>query len=130
MVNVRSKGASAEREAAIWIQKYFSLEFKPERNLEQVRKGGHDLLGFPPFAFEIKRQEILYKRDWWLQAVTSITKTYPIPVVMYRQSKRKWKFLISAKHIGLKNGFIELEEREFVMWATNLLHTEITADIS
>lgn len=130
MVNGRSKGANGEREAAIWIQKHFDLEIKPERNLEQVRKGGHDLLGFPPFAFEIKRCEVLSKRDWWLQAVTSATSTYFVPVVMFRQNKGKWNFLISAKNIGLKTGYIQLEEREFIMWAKNFMNMEITADIS
>jgi hypothetical protein len=121
MINGRNKGANGEREAAEWLATKFNLGIKPERNLEQVRKGGHDLLGFPPFAFEIKRAETLNLRDWWLQAVHSCTDEYHIPVVMYRQNRRKWQFLISAQLIGVDKGYIHLEEREFILWATKLI---------
>jgi len=120
-INSRQKGANGEREAAEWLATNFKLASKPERNLEQVRQGGHDLIGFPPFAFEVKRQEVLEKRKWWLQAINSLTDEYSIPVVMYRQNRKKWKFLISANYLGLKNGYIELEIKEFKEWVENLL---------
>ena len=121
-INVRSKGANGEREAASWLQQQFKLEHRPERNLEQVRRGGHDLLGFSPFAFEIKRSQAIDKRNWWLQAVTSCTEEYCIPVVMWRPNNQPWRFLISAKNIGIKTGYIQLEQREFVFWASKLVH--------
>lgn len=116
MVNAKNKGAAAEREAAKWLKIAFKLENEPQRNLEQVRSGGFDLIGFPPFAFEIKRCETLDLRGWWLQAANSCTPEYRIPIVMYRQSRQPWRFLISAKTIGLKNGFVLLQEREFKLW--------------
>jgi hypothetical protein len=116
MVNARSKGAAGEREAAKWLQAQFGLEHCPQRNLEQVRSGGYDLTGFHPFAFEIKRCEAIAKRDWWLQIVHS-HRPGEIPVVMYRRNKQPWRFLISAVHLGLKTGFIQLESREFIMFA-------------
>jgi len=115
-INGRAKGAAAEREAAQWLKDTFHLEVTPERNLEQVRSGGHDLLHFQPFAFEIKRCETLALRQWWVQAVTSCTDEYNEPVVMYRQNRKQWQFLISAKHIGLKTGYIQLAAPEFVRW--------------
>lgn len=115
-INGIKKGKAGEREAADWLYKEFNLSIKPERNLEQTRGGGHDLNGFQPLCIEVKRQETLAKRDWWLQVTSAVTKEYSVPIVMYRQNRKKWKFLISARSIGLPTGFIELEVREFKMW--------------
>ena len=117
IMNVRNKGANGEREAAKWLELELRLEpGSMQRNLEQCRSGGFDLIGCPPFAFEVKRCQVLSKRDWWLQVVTGCNSEYNIPVVMYRQNNKKWKFLISAKWLGLENGYIELEVREFIAW--------------
>jgi len=122
-INGRNKGAAAEREAAKWLKLKFKLEHEPQRNLEQYRYGAHvnstgfDLIGFPPFCLEIKRVEKLNLRSWWVQAVAAITPTHSEPVVMFRQNRGKWRFLISAGHIGLENGFVTLEENEFIKWA-------------
>lgn len=123
MVHAQKKGAAGEREAAKWLKSRFNLEIEPKRNLEQVRSGGFDLEGFPPFALEIKRCETLQLRDWWVQATNSCTRQYCIPVVMYRQNKKPWRFLISAKTLGLKNGYVMLEEREFIMWVQGVLNS-------
>jgi len=127
MVNGRAKGANGEREAAKWLQLNFGLANCPQRNLEQVRSGGHDLVGFEPFAFEVKRCEAVSLRKWWLQCVTSASKLHMVPVVMFRQNNKPWRFLISAKHIGLQNGFIQLEEREFILWAKLIIKRECDA---
>lgn len=119
-INSRSKGANGEREAATWLAKKFKLEKVPQRNLEQVRSGGFDLIGFEPFALEIKRCQVLSLRAWWVQVVNACPPGAH-PVVMYRQNHQSWRFLISAKNIGLRNGFIQLEEREFTLWAYGLL---------
>ena len=119
-INSRNKGANGEREAGRWLQEQFKLEKTPRRNLEQVRSGGHDLEGFQPFCIEVKRSETIDKRSWWLQVTHSLTDEYFVPVVMYRQNGRKWKFLISGKHIGIKNGFMQLEEREFKLWVPTI----------
>jgi len=127
-INGRNKGANAEREAARWLKIQFKLEHEPERNLEQYRFGGKgktqagfDLQGFQPFCFEIKRVEVLALRSWWVQCVHAVTDEYPVPVVMFRQNRGKWRFLISAQNIGLKAGFIQLEDREFKRWVEALL---------
>jgi hypothetical protein len=127
MVNARSKGANGEREAAKWLQEKFKLEKTPQRNLEQVREGGFDLTGFHPFALEIKRCQVLAKRKWWLQVVNACMEWH-VPVVMFRQNGNSWSFLISAKFLGLNTGFIQLEEREFILWAKNILNN-ITEDL-
>ena len=126
----KNKGAAGEREAALWLQKNFNLEHLPQRNLEQVRfkgKGfiqqGHDLLGFEPFGIEVKRQEAKALRTWWRQARIAAHKcSVPsIPVVMYRQNRKRWKFLIGAQWIGLEVGFLHLEAQEFIDFANLIL---------
>jgi hypothetical protein len=126
-INGRNKGANAEREAATWLKEKFKLEHLPQRNIEQyrykahVKSTGYDLTGFEPFCLEIKRQEVLSLRTWWVQCVQAVTADCPIPVVMYRQNRKPWKFLISAKYIGLRKGYIHLEAKEFNAWAEGIL---------
>ncbi len=122
MINGRNKGAAAEREAANWLKDTFKLEHAPQRNLEQVRSGGYDLEGFHPFAFEIKRCEVLSLRKWWVQAVNQCHKG-EIPVVMFRQNTKKWQFLISARYIGNETGYLLLEMHEFTEWAKKAMLT-------
>lgn len=120
MINGRAKGAGGEREAAIWLQEKFNLAELPQRNLEQVRSGGFDLIGFEPFAFEIKRSEAVDKRAWWNQ-VKKCTDSRHIPVVMYRKNRQPWRFLIDAEVLGIHYGFVQLEAREFILWGKTLL---------
>lgn len=131
----KNKGANGEREAALWLQKQFNLEHPPQRNLEQTRfKGAHanqkgyDLVHFEPFAIEVKRQETLAMRTWWRQAKLSAHYTQKplIPVVMYRQNRKQWNFLIGANWIGLELGFIHLQSDEFIQWAKKVLNGEIS----
>ena len=111
----KMKGANGEREFCRWLMENFELGIELKRNLDQVRDGGSDVMGLPPFQFEVKRCEALAKRDWWLQVCNALQPDR-VAVVAFRQNRRKWHFLISAKNIGLKNGFIQLEEREFKSW--------------
>lgn len=132
MVNPRTKGANAEREAAAWLQKNLNLEHTPQRNLEQVRfKGtgriqqGQDLVGIAPFCIEVKRQEKLSQKNWWLQCVLA-SKRMPgtIPVVMYRQNRKRWQFLISAGNLGLEKGYIHLGTSVGIRWMQRVLELE------
>jgi len=115
-INIRSKGAGGEREFCSWLHIKLKLDIVPERNLDQVRNGGADILDVPPFIFEVKRQESLNHRAWWLQVVTASKDTGKIPIVAFRQNRKPWRFLIPAKCIGVPSGFVHLEEREFLMW--------------
>jgi len=131
VVNPRTKGQTGEREFARWMKLKLHLEHEPQRCLEQVRfKGGGriqqgmDLVGCPPFCVEVKRQEKLSLRSWWCQAVAATTPEYPHPVVAFRQNRGKWAILISARNIGLQNGFIRLEEIEAVKWMQRVLELE------
>lgn len=121
-INARSKGAAGEREFCVWLKNELKLDFLPTRNLEQVREGGADIMTVPPFAFEVKRCQGLAFRDWWRQVSIACVDTDRVPVVAYRQNGKKWKFLLSAKLIGLPVGFIQLEEIEGRKWLINKLN--------
>jgi hypothetical protein len=115
-INGRSKGASGEREFAKWLESVLGLSWTPQRNLEQVRSGGADIIDIFPFIFEVKRCESLSLKDWWVQVVNACSKPDEIPVVAYRQNRQPWRFLISAKNIGLDKGYIQLDEHVFKPW--------------
>jgi hypothetical protein len=114
-VNGRAKGAAGEREFGRWLEENLGLQDRPQRNLEQVRSGGADIIDVPPFNFEVKRCEAIARRKWWVQVVQSCTDGQ-VPVVAYRKNRQPWRFLISAKNIGLEKGFIQLEEFEARQW--------------
>ena len=118
-INVRSKGANGEREFCRWLQDTLDLGELPERNLDQVRNGGADIMTLPQFTIEVKRCEALALRQWWVQVMQAATKDSQ-PIVAYRQNRKPWKFLISAQNIGLDKGFIEIAEFEFKKWITRI----------
>jgi len=130
MVNPRTKGQTGEREFAAWLKRNLKLEVEPQRNLEQVRFGAHikstgfDLVNCQPFCVEVKRVEKLSLRSWWIQCVNATTPEYPVPVVAFRQNRKKWEFLISASHIGLENGFVRLEENEGIKWFNHIVDSD------
>jgi hypothetical protein len=115
-LNSRAKGASGEREFCRYIEKLLRLNYTPQRNLEQVREGGADIMDIPPFCIEVKRCQRLSLRDWWIQVNRATTDTNPVPFVAFRPNNQPWRFLISAKYIDLEKGFIQLEEHEFKQW--------------
>ena len=133
-INSRAKGASGEREFCQWLKESLILSFLPERNLEQVRSGGSDVINVEPFFFEVKRVENLDLFKAWSQVVNSArsnaqrkgtarngTLIYEtggvLPVVAFRQNKADWEFLITAEVIGVESGYVRLTELCFKRWA-------------
>ena len=121
-INAKSKGASGEREFGKWLLDNFKLlsenNIIPERNLLQTREGGADITNVPCFIFEVKRCETLSLQNWWLQV--NRVKSQKIKVVAYRQNRKPWNFLISAKHIDVDKGYIILNELVFIKYASKL----------
>lgn len=122
-VNGRAKGSTGEREFCQWLYDNFELDKVPERNLDQTRDGGADVLDMEPFVYEVKRQERLDLDNWWLQVLKAARwmEGERIPVVAFRQNNRSWEFLISAKNIGLEHGYVRLTELRFIQWAKKIL---------
>ena len=114
-INPRTKGASGEREACKWLFKHTALAELPERNLEQVRSGGSDIL-IPPFCVEVKRVEALDLLGAWIQCRKAAVDVNLEPIVMFRKNRKPWSFLISATHIGCGIGYVLLDERTFKLW--------------
>lgn len=114
-INARNKGANGEREAAKWLKKLLKLDYTPERNLEQVRDGGYDLY-VHPFIVEVKRCERLELRKWWRQVTIASNFLEGIPVVLFRQNRQPWRLLISASYVGLRAGFVQLDNTETKEW--------------
>lgn len=118
MVHALNKGKAGEREFCKWIED--NLEFVAKRNLDQWREGGADVVT-DDFMFEVKRREVLDLKSWWMQVKKAVKGTDKIPVVCYRQNRKKWQFLISAEYIGLDKGFVHLEEAVFKQWALEIV---------
>lgn len=116
MLNARSKGAGGEREFCSWIFAHFDLKEMPERNLDQVRNGGTDII-LSPFGFEVKRVESLSLDNWWIQVKNDCEKHKLIPVVAFRRNRGKWEFLISGDNIGLDFGYVRINQKCFLKWA-------------
>jgi hypothetical protein len=118
-INVRAKGAGGEREFCRWMKDHLNLHPErknPERNLEQVRSGGTDVI-YPPFAVEVKRCEKMNFGGWWLQSVIAARKLSLEPIVAFRRNHQDWEFLIAAKLIGVDNGYMHVPQRVFVPYA-------------
>jgi hypothetical protein len=130
-LNIRTKGKNGEYE---FIDKFGPLwtahTAKPiERNLDQTRYGGSDMTNVEPFCIEIKRVEDCSngnKNSWWKQVVKA-TKEGEYPIVAFRPSRSKWRFLISTAMFGILDGrYAEIEEDTFVA----LVLKEMQADMS
>ncbi len=92
-LNSRTKGASGERELICILQETIDrvgIVAKLERNLEQTRYGGADMVGLSWLSGEVKRCEVLQLNKWWNKLV-GITKEGQVPAIFYRRNKEQWK---------------------------------------
>lgn len=120
----RNKGAAGEREILRWFEQQFGLD-RLCRNHSQSDGGGADCLEIPLIALEVKRQEQLNVEAWWQQAVKQALAENQMPVLAYRQNRRKWQFCIPASLITPDSwGYLTLTDAEFVRWFHNQLMTE------
>ena len=98
-INSRAKGASAEREFIKELGEYLgdAMVEPMKRNLEQTRKGGHDIVGLDGFAIEIKRYRRVKEGDivkFWAQAVDQAKRVGAEPVLAYREGFCSWRVRI------------------------------------
>lgn len=127
-IHVRNKGHSGEREACRWLEKNLFLRgIHLDRNVDQVRDGGADIISLRPFAIEVKRCESILLNTWWKQALRQRTAKNPIPVLMFRQNRHAWRFCMNSADVckkslkGDENYRIELGIDHFIHIADSIL---------
>lgn len=105
-MNSREKGVGAERELARLL--YDHLGVRMVRNLEQSRRGGHDLIQDPDasgavaswlasHAVEVKRHAQATPalvRAWWAQTEAQSEAAGLVPVLAYRADRGAWRFVL------------------------------------
>lgn len=126
----KRKGAAGERQACALLGTMLSgrttvgpngapvayLEHL-QRNLDQVRSGGSDIMGIDGLCIEVKRCETLTVGTWWQQVNRAADEAQRLPVLMYRQNRRAWQFCLPAMLLlPSLDGYITLGEREFAVW--------------
>lgn len=102
----RTKGAGAERELCGLIRD--ELGVRLVRNLEQSRRGGHDLIvaddetgpvavALARFALEVKRHSQASPGTiaaWWRQAEEQGIRAGLVPALAYRADRLPWRFVL------------------------------------
>lgn len=112
-MNSRNKGNSGEREAARLLKSLFEINF--ERNLQQTRGGGFDLIlsekqecsektvgFFSTLAIEVKRSKRITHslvNAYWEQAVAQSGDSL-IPIVMMREDRAVWNFIVPMSMVN------------------------------
>lgn len=126
----RRKGATGERELRNMLADFLGVDV--QRNLQQTRDGGHDLLGIGPFALEVKRCEQLNLGTWWAQACDQAEQSGLVPALAYRQSRQPWRFVVPVRSIMGQPGYTyepraTVEIDGFALIVRELIHTEDAA---
>lgn len=117
----RTKGQGGERELCKLLSQLLKLEKPLERNVDQTRIGGADIVDLKPFAIEVKRQQTLQINTWLAQAVSQATKRNPIPVLVYRKNGGKWTVMLPAG-VAFKKRFTGAQKE----WLTMSLEAFVT----
>lgn len=135
-INSRTKGKTAEREIRDLIQPIVDSEFKRRgfaaprvrRNLMQSMVGGHDLLGAPCIAIEVKRCEQYHFDKWWEQAIKQAKTEGAIPVLLYRRNHVSWRCRILGR---LEHRLedppipVDISFEDFEHWYRKILHDHV-----
>lgn len=113
----RNKGACGEREFILLVESLCGIRM--QRNLLQTQSGGHDLLGLPGYAVEVKRTKPMPRSavvGWWQQAVDQAARIGAKPVLAYRFDRCDWRVVIHGNN-GFKvedyNGCCEVSAEYF-----------------
>lgn len=87
----RTKGQVGEREICKILGDALSISL--DRNLEQTRDGGCDIVLYH-WAIEVKRQEKLQVDKWWEQACVQAEDSHRHPVLIFRKSRNPWRVIM------------------------------------
>ena len=125
MVNARSKGRRGELECIQQIEQLLGI--KLEVNYSQSFGGGHDLLGCPGYAIEVKRRRAVSQADlknWWDQAVKQALKVDLLPCLWFRADRADWRVAIPDVYAH-KNNLFPIEDFNIA----SVMSTELWAAI-
>lgn len=132
-INIRTKGQTGERDVAKMLNAIVAevredVGYPPhdkqdepfQRNQNQSAVGGADLSNPMSLEIEVKRQESLSVNSWWKQTILSAARTSGVPILIYRQSRKPWKIIMTGM-ITIKGGYhyetrVEITIAEFKKW--------------
>lgn len=127
MVHSQKKGKRGEDDFCKWLKK--NLEIDVRREHFQASGYSADVMT-EHFLFEVKRHEKPNRDNFFYQLIVA-QKRHPdkniIGVVAFRENRKPWKFLLSAKLIGLDLGYIELSEKVFISFAKTIISNSHTS---
>jgi len=82
-----------------------------------VQANNADIISLAGLSIEVKRQETLALGTWWRQALRQAEASGTIPVLMYRQNRRAWRFCLPAYLLVVEaEGYIEMDVAVFGVW--------------
>lgn len=125
MVNSRNKGRRGERQVIEEIDNLLGI--KLEINYSQTFGGGHDLLGCPGYAIEVKRRKSITQGDlksWWDQSVRQAQKVDLLPCLWFRADRADWKVAIPDMY-ALEKKLFPIEDFN----SASIMSTELWAAI-
>lgn len=119
-----NKGKKGEKEALAWLLSNLPIETLNPENLTRLKNIGDDI-ELNHFSIEVKRRETLDIPSWWYQCVVNADKKEKEPILMFRQNRKEWRFVISARNLGLSKGWMELSKIAFIEFATNSINESV-----
>lgn len=122
-LHAQKKGKRGEVEFCKWLDENLYNNELANRNYNQSDGHSSDVVT-ADFLFEVKRCETLLFDDWWYQVIIAQKNTPGdlIPVVAFRQNRKKLEFLIPANLIGVKLGYLRVKEKTFLDWARQIVN--------
>lgn len=130
-INIRTKGASGEREIynllnPIVIKVHQDCGY-PLSNMELIQRnsnqsavGGNDLVNTYGLSIEIKRHETLSVNTWWAQCLAAANELKQHPVLLYRQNRRPWTCVTYGYLEICKGKFMKrrvtIDQESFLVW--------------
>lgn len=132
----QQKGKAGERDVICRLQPivshvYITAGLTPpvlQRNLNQSRSGGEDILGIDWMSIEVKNHTKLNVGAWWLQALRQ-AGTKKIPILIYKDG-RKWRVRLFTRLAVGKGDFLrapaDISWDDFLIYFEKRLKNHLT----
>ena len=134
-INAKSKGQRGEREVIQILQPIIDKVFEDadelnadnipalQRNVDQVRGGGYDIVGIDFLALEVKCVETLALDKWFEQTKSQAGKDQH-PVLLYKQKRKGWRVVmfgfIPCGNKKIRTN-VNIEMSAFIVWFETML---------